>query len=228
MPGADTEGLIPRSIKKIVAVTRAAAAHNWNYTLEASFLEIYNEVCFLSACLVGTAQYCHTWRASLFCLVVGAVGGCGALDFAMRRDADQSLQDLLRDESSNHKATLSVHLDADGTVDVHNLTRVKVTDGDSIHELMAKAATMRSVGATSMNARSSRSHSVFTLRIRGARVCVCAGLHERHVCIQVSHSPCATEHGVLGMCCAVLCWRRHQQGAWSGGERHVESRGPGG
>ena len=77
------------------------------------------------------------------------------------------MNDLLRDESSNHTATLSAHLDSDGTVDVHNLTRVKVSDGSTINELMEKAARMRSVGKTSMNARSSRSHGVFTLRIKG-------------------------------------------------------------
>lgn len=44
LPGDDTEGLIPRSIKKILDVTKGAAQEGWQYTLEASFLEIYNEV----------------------------------------------------------------------------------------------------------------------------------------------------------------------------------------
>ena len=44
LPGDDTEGLIPRSIKKILEVTKGAAREGWQYTLEASFLEIYNEV----------------------------------------------------------------------------------------------------------------------------------------------------------------------------------------
>ena len=146
MPGEDSEGLIPRSIKKILSVTQAAAREGWKYTLEASFLEIYNEVS-------------------------SGESGCKAAFDTPITDVwlwlAQTLNDLLRKENSDHHPTLSVHLDADGTVDVHNLTRVKVAESSTIGELMDHASRMRSVGYTSMNARSSRSHSVFTLRIRG-------------------------------------------------------------
>ena len=146
MPGEDSEGLIPRSIKKILSVTQAAAREGWKYTLEASFLEIYNEVSSgesdCKAAFDTPITDVWLWLA-------------------------QTLNDLLRKENSDHHPTLSVHLDADGTVDVHNLTRVKVAESSTIGELMDHASRMRSVGYTSMNARSSRSHSVFTLRIRG-------------------------------------------------------------
>lgn len=54
-----------------------------------------------------------------------------------------------------------------GETRVKNLTYVDVTDPKQIHELLKIAAKNRAIGETSCNMRSSRSHSIFTLRIVG-------------------------------------------------------------
>jgi len=50
---------------------------------------------------------------------------------------------------------------------VPGLTIVPVQDADSVDAVLAKANSNRAIAATEMNARSSRSHSVFQLRITG-------------------------------------------------------------
>merc|ERR1712178_86877 len=51
---------------------------------------------------------------------------------------------------------------------VTNMTSVPVTSMEDISVLTAKASKMRAVGATDMNAVSSRSHSVFSLYLTGS------------------------------------------------------------
>jgi len=50
---------------------------------------------------------------------------------------------------------------------VTNLMQVPVKSAARVHELLSRAAKNRAVSATNMNERSSRSHSVFQLRIKG-------------------------------------------------------------
>eukprot|EP00931_Biecheleriopsis_adriatica_P028678 TRINITY_DN17095_c0_g1_i1.p1 TRINITY_DN17095_c0_g1~~TRINITY_DN17095_c0_g1_i1.p1 ORF type:complete len:1279 (-),score=367.86 TRINITY_DN17095_c0_g1_i1:352-4188(-) len=118
------EGLIPRSLSKIFQASEAMRAAGWEWTLKASFLEIYNE----------------------------------------------AIRDLLSNNNKSGAGTALVHVikhdDAWGTV-VTNLTTVEVGSIDQISRLMEKAAKVRAVGATDMNAVSSRSHSVFALYLHG-------------------------------------------------------------
>lgn len=44
---------------------------------------------------------------------------------------------------------------------------VRLETPDQVHSLLARASNLRSVAATNMNERSSRSHSVFSLRVKG-------------------------------------------------------------
>merc|ERR1719150_2610239 len=95
----------------------------WEWSLQASFLEVYNE----------------------------------------------SIRDLLRSNSTCNSSTVAhtiKHDEAWGSV-VSNMTCVEVDSMEQITQLMAKAAKMRVVGNTDMNAVSSRSHSVFALYLRG-------------------------------------------------------------
>jgi hypothetical protein len=98
----------------------------WVYSVEVSFLEIYNE----------------------------------------------SVRDLLREAKKGPAGApeppqLTVHQDASGATDVPGLTRVPITDSCAVDALLVTASRRRAVASTSMNASSSRSHSVFTLHVRG-------------------------------------------------------------
>ena len=117
-------GIIPRSVSQILQAARAYREEGWSFTLEASFLEIYNE----------------------------------------------QVRDLLSPKGlSDEGATpgLEVKRDADGRTLIPGSVRMTVTGEAEIVEVLKLAARHRSVAATSMNARSSRSHSIFTLYLTG-------------------------------------------------------------
>jgi hypothetical protein len=82
---------------------------------------------------------------------------------------NEALFDLLRG-SSGAAASNSEHMiiqhDAWGTM-VTGMTCIDVTSLEQVFALMAQAERQRSVGATDMNAASSRSHSVFAMYLRG-------------------------------------------------------------
>jgi len=128
-------GLIPRSITKILAESRRMNAEGWQYTLEASFLEIYNES-IKDLLLSGGAPKPNK-----------GFSAAGA--------------------SAGSASSLSVVHHDNGTTEVPGLTRVPVHCADDIDEVLQRAAKNRSVAKTDMNEVSSRSHSVFTLHIRG-------------------------------------------------------------
>ncbi|KAJ2227492.1 kinesin-like nuclear fusion protein [Coemansia sp. RSA 485] len=89
---------------------------------------------------------------------------------------NETLQDLLapagRSGSSQPNAgdkqtKLEIYQDSDGHTRVKNVTTVRVDSAKRVHWLLARAAENRTVAATNCNERSSRSHSVFTLYLRG-------------------------------------------------------------
>lgn len=136
----DARGLIPRSVEQILATTRQMRRQGWQYTLEATFLEIYNEkVCDLLTSLAKPATASSS-SSSATSAVTAADTGKG----------------------------LPIHFDAKtGDAEVPGLVRKQVDTTAAIEEVLVAAASSRSVASTSMNAVSSRSHSVFTLHIRG-------------------------------------------------------------
>ncbi|CAE7196950.1 KIN14C [Symbiodinium natans] len=78
---------------------------------------------------------------------------------------NEVLRDLLGSDGSQLVHVIK-HDDAWGTV-VTNLTLMEVSQMEQINKLMETAARARSVGATDMNATSSRSHSIFALYLHG-------------------------------------------------------------
>ena len=79
---------------------------------------------------------------------------------------NESIRDLLSSKSTNSETTYKIiHNDTD--TEVTNLKKVKVVTPEQIHQLLQKAAKNRSIGQTQMNERSSRSHTVFQLKIIG-------------------------------------------------------------
>ena len=79
---------------------------------------------------------------------------------------NESIRDLLASKELSDVAYKITHV-SDQETEVSNITTVKVAHAGQVHKLLEKAARHRSVSKTEMNARSSRSHSVFTLRISG-------------------------------------------------------------
>jgi len=115
----DQRGIIPRSIEKILEESARLNGSGWDYTLEAAFLEVYNE----------------------------------------------TIRDLLGDGAENQN--MPIKLNEKGVPHVPGLTRHKIQSHSDITEVMNRAAKHRSVAKTKMNSRSSRSHSVFTLYLKG-------------------------------------------------------------
>jgi len=113
-------GMIPRTIRQIFEVQKKLKEKSWEYKLQASFLEIYNE----------------------------------------------EIRDLLVSDS-NLKYDIKMS-DSKGT-DIHvtNLKVEEVTSESQISSMIKRARKNRAWAKTLCNERSSRSHSVFMLRIEG-------------------------------------------------------------
>jgi len=87
------------------------------------------------------------------------------LDASFLEIYNESIQDLLADSPSSR---YEIKQDRDSKqVYVTDLTSVRVNCPVQILELLERSTRRRATAATSMNERSSRSHSVFQLRIRG-------------------------------------------------------------
>eukprot|EP00658_Telonema_sp_P-2_P040840 TRINITY_DN29207_c0_g2_i2.p1 TRINITY_DN29207_c0_g2~~TRINITY_DN29207_c0_g2_i2.p1 ORF type:complete len:651 (+),score=236.91 TRINITY_DN29207_c0_g2_i2:579-2531(+) len=113
----DSRGMIPRSVEQIFSTADKLRLRGWEFRMEASFLEIYNE----------------------------------------------TIRDLL----SNQSSKLEVKHSQDGTTIVTNLKTVELKSVDQVARVIDKADSNRSVSATNANSQSSRSHSVFTLKLNG-------------------------------------------------------------
>merc|ERR1719369_1455151 len=113
-------GMIPRTIRQIFEVQKKLKEKSWEYKLQASFLEIYNE----------------------------------------------EIRDLLVNDS-NLKYDIKMS-DSKGT-DIHvtNLKIEDVTSENQIASMIRRARKNRAQAKTLCNERSSRSHSVFMLKIEG-------------------------------------------------------------
>ena len=116
------EGMIPRTIELIFDESRRLKEKGWTYSLEASFLEIYNE----------------------------------------------EIRDLLATEKNlKYDIKMTKETNKDGSVMVTNLKVKPVDTPAEIASILRLARKNRAVAATKSNERSSRSHSVFQLRISG-------------------------------------------------------------
>lgn len=133
----DGRGIIARAVDKVMAEAARLAAHGWSYSFSATFVEVYNDE--LNDLLVDARP---------------ARAGAAArapMDGASVNAAPKKL-------SIVHEA---------GQTRIVGANLRQVTSAADIIELMSCAAQNRAVASTSMNERSSRSHSVFTLHLRG-------------------------------------------------------------
>jgi len=148
----DSWGLIPRSLRQIFREAEVMRSKGWQWTLKASFIEVYNEV----------------------------------------------LRDLLRDDATVGPQCHTIKHDADWGMVVTNATCIEVTGMNHINSLMAKAAKLRAVGATDMNAQSSRSHSIFALYLTGVHRELNSELHGALHLVDLAGSERLDKSGAVG------------------------------
>ncbi|KAH0847383.1 Kinesin-like protein klpA [Fonsecaea pedrosoi] len=116
------DGMIPRALRQIYATSKELEARGWTYTMEGSFVEVYNE----------------------------------------------ELRDLLGKESDNsNKKHQILHDSTTCETTITDVTTVNLNSQDQVEAILTQAMSRRSVAATKANERSSRSHSVFILKLAG-------------------------------------------------------------
>ncbi|KAL8659781.1 MAG: hypothetical protein Q9202_006956 [Teloschistes flavicans] len=117
------DGMIPRAVNQIYNTAKTLEEKGWKYTMEGSFLEVYNE----------------------------------------------NLNDLLGEPGELDKKKLEIRHDMQKCkTTITDLVTVPLDSPNKVQSLLQKAASNRSVAATKANERSSRSHSVFILKLTGA------------------------------------------------------------
>lgn len=119
---SSTDGMIPRATHQIYGQATSLKEKGWSYTIEGSFVEVYNEELHD---LLGNAK-----------------------------DSDKKKLEIRHDEQ--RKQTTIV-----------GLKSVPLESPEVVESILKQAATNRSVAATKANERSSRSHSVFILKLVG-------------------------------------------------------------
>ncbi|GAB7339753.1 hypothetical protein MBLNU457_6315t1 [Dothideomycetes sp. NU457] len=116
------DGMIPRAVNQIYETATSLEEKGWKYTMEGSFIEVYNET--LND-LLGKAE-----------------------------DWEKKKHEIKHDPTKSKTTVTGVN-----TVVLDSPARV--------NNILEKAGRNRSVAATMANSRSSRSHSVFILRLTG-------------------------------------------------------------
>ena len=143
-------------------------AQGWQYTMDVTFIEIYNEQIrdllrgFESTARPAAGGGAESARGDLGSAGDGGGGGRGAHTLSAGGGVAAAA-------AADGEPKLELKHDPDvGAAVVTNATRVPLDplDGDQIDALMVAAARQRAVGRTDVNECSSRSHAVFTLHLR--------------------------------------------------------------
>ena len=119
---SSADGMIPRATHQIYETATNLKEKGWTYTMEGSFVEVYNEEIHD---LLGNSK-----------------------------DLDKKKHEIRHDEQK--KQTI-----------VTGLKTVTLDSPNTVESILKQAAANRSVAATKSNERSSRSHSVFMLKLLG-------------------------------------------------------------
>lgn len=122
---SSADGMIPCALRQIYSTSKELEERGWSYSMEGSFIEVYNE----------------------------------------------EIRDLLGEEGKSEKAATKKHDIHHDTVKcettITNVTTLSLNSQDQVEGILEQAMSRRSVAATSANERSSRSHSVFILKLQG-------------------------------------------------------------
>lgn len=120
---SSADGMIPRATHMIYETITKLEEKSWRYTMEGSFVEVYNE--------------------ELRDLLTPA------------KDVDGKKKIEIRHDESRKQTTVT------------NVKTVRLDTADKVEAMLRQAQNNRSVAATKANERSSRSHSVFILKLVG-------------------------------------------------------------
>ncbi|KAL9577300.1 MAG: hypothetical protein Q9212_006452 [Teloschistes hypoglaucus] len=116
------DGMIPRAVNQIYDTAKSLEEKGWKYTMEGSFLEVYNE----------------------------------------------NLNDLLGEPGQLDKKKYEIRHDMQKCkTTITDIVTIPLDSPNKVESILKKAASNRSVAATKANERSSRSHSVFILKLTG-------------------------------------------------------------
>jgi kinesin family protein C1 len=174
VPTPEGAGIIPRAVDLILGRVEELAAQEWEYTLEASFIEVYNNTLRWGAGRFGIrlpGQASHA-RPRPRCAIP-------PFDCRRRRalpppTPSRSCRDLLCDGAARSADAGRItdsnaikHDAAGGHTVVAGASRVPVAGAGHAAELVRRAADARACAETAMNSTSSRSHVVFMLYIGG-------------------------------------------------------------
>ncbi|RCH78021.1 kinesin-like nuclear fusion protein, partial [Rhizopus stolonifer] len=80
---------------------------------------------------------------------------------------NESIHDLLGDVSNFGKIKHDIRHEKNGKTTVTDMTTVRLDSPSRVKQMLKRASQNRATGATNLNERSSRSHSVFTLQLTG-------------------------------------------------------------
>lgn len=117
-----TDGMIPRAVHQIYDTAQGLEAKGWKYTMQGSFVEVYNE----------------------------------------------NLNDLLGKAEEFDKKKHEIRHDLQqAKTTVTGVNTVELDSPGKVESILSRASNNRSVAATQANERSSRSHSVFILKLVG-------------------------------------------------------------
>jgi kinesin family protein C1 len=119
---SSADGMIPRATHQIYETATNLQEKGWTYTMEGSFVEVYNEEIHD---LLGSSK-----------------------------DFDKKKHEIRHDEQKKQTT-------------VTGLKSVTLDSPNTVESILKQAAANRSVAATKSNERSSRSHSVFILKLVG-------------------------------------------------------------
>ncbi|KAL8721206.1 MAG: hypothetical protein Q9225_002055 [Loekoesia sp. 1 TL-2023] len=116
------DGMIPRAVNQIYDTAKSLEEKGWKYTMEGSFVEVYNE---------------------------------NLNDLLGKPDEMDKKKHEIRHDMQKCKTTIT------------DITTVDLDSPNKVDSILRQAASNRSVAATKANERSSRSHSVFILKLTG-------------------------------------------------------------
>ncbi|KIW55195.1 hypothetical protein, variant [Exophiala xenobiotica] len=119
------DGMIPQALRQIYSTSKELESRGWKYTMEGSFVEVYNE----------------------------------------------ELRDLLGNDGDSDKPNKRHEIRHDMATcetTITDVTTLTLASQVQVEGILSQAMSRRSVAATKANERSSRSHSVFILKLTGS------------------------------------------------------------